>query len=185
MNRAVASLMLVSPLFAACDEPSPTFVHDASCDEGAELTIGRCVDEARSPCTGAEAISGAFFDPMPVGGEIAPVIGPQGAAMFALAVRATDIAPGDPDSPFSTDNPILEIELIDAASGEHFTSYRGRSGFRAVDSMAGTFEHPQVFVVVDHSISSLWGERFWLDARLTDNVGELRCGSAEILAPDG
>ena len=154
------------------------------CRAEAALDIGRCVDGAGTPCTGGEATADAFFDPLPADGTLAPVIGPQGAAMFALAVRASGIAPGDPAEAFSSDNPILEIDLLDETASELVATYRGRSGMRVTADMADTFEHPQVFVVVDHSISTLRGDRLQVEAVLTDTDGALRCGSAELFAPE-
>lgn len=147
------------------------------CQTASTLSFGRCVDGDGVPCTGGEATTAAFFEALPPDGALIPVIGPQGSAMFALAVRAPGIQPGDAESVFSSDNPILEVDLLDEAGSEVVAAYRGRSGFRTVATAPDTFENAQVFVIVDHSTSSFRGQRLRVDALVTDSAGEHRCGS--------
>ena len=104
--------------------------------------------------------------------------------MFALAARASGIAPGDPSSVFAPENPILSLELSDETEGGALASYRGRAGFRA-SAEPDTFENPQVFAIVDHPASTLVGHTIRIDAVLTDSLGTSRCGSLAIRAGGG
>ncbi|RLB50611.1 MAG: hypothetical protein DRJ42_18470 [Deltaproteobacteria bacterium] len=194
----VLSLLTGLLLSAACDGGSSSSVDGGggtsvlggnldpavleACRDAAGLSFGRCIDDVGAPCTGGEVGTAAFFEAFSADAQLTPVIGPQGSAMFALSVRVSGIDPGDPEAVFSPDNPVLEIDLLDETGTEVVAAYRGRSGFRAVDGMDGTHENTQVFVIVDHSISTIRGEHLRLDALLTDSAMEHRCGSLAFQA---
>ena len=164
-------------------DASPPIREDAApppqCDVSPPLELGRCVDEAGGGCDGGEEL--ALFAPLEDGASIAPVIGPQSSTMFALAIRASGVAPGDPDVAFSSSNPELDL-LLAEEGGHEVARYRGRSGLRAVDGVEDTFENPQVFVVVDERPSSLRGQTFTVSAVLRDVMGEVGCGTLRFVA---
>ena len=153
-----------------------------ACRRDAELEIGRCATVDGAPCSGSEAGAEAVFTAMPPEGGVAPVVGPQGSTMFALAVRAEGIEPGDPDAAFSVDNPVLELELLAEGGGRLVSTYRGRGGFRPSAGAPARFENALIFVIVDEPSAALREHRFEVRALLRDSAGTLRCGATQIFA---
>lgn len=138
------------------------------------LEIGRCVLEGGALCTGSE--TEATFAPLD--GPITPVVGPQGATMFPLAVRTRGVSPGDPTRPFASENPELELLLFDV-HGDQLATLRSRAGMREVGD---ELETSSLYLIVDERPAALIGEDFVVVAHLVD-VDELeRCGEAVLLA---
>jgi hypothetical protein len=164
---------------AATDDAQVSVSRDASLPvrdaAGCEpLTIGRCVLEDGALCTGAE--TEATFAPLD--GPISPVIGPQGATMFPLAVRTRGISPGDPTRPFASENPELELLLFDV-HGDPIATLRSRAGMREVGD---ELESSSLYLIVDERPFALIGEDFVVVAHLVDVEERERCGEAVLLA---
>lgn len=166
----------------APDAGAPADAATMSCDDAGPLSLGRCVTDEGATCDGREAT--ARFAPMPEDGILEPVVGPQASTMFALAARAVDITPGDPERPFAPENPTIEIALLDE-SGAAIALYRGRAAFDAVAGMEGTFESPRLYVIVDEPPSRLNGHHLAVDARLRDADGRVRCGTLAFVSGGG
>jgi hypothetical protein len=139
------------------------------------LELGRCVLESGAPCTGALG-EVRRFDPLPDGGEVAIVSGPQGSAMLVFSARTTDIVPGDPADPVAPSNPLIEIVV--ARDGHELAVYRGKVGF--ADDGAARLVAVGLFVITDGF--DLAGAALVAHGRLTDAAGAGRCGEVAFVA---
>ena len=144
------------------------------------LELGRCRTATGTVCVG-DIDEDAVFFPMAGGDPISMVTGPQGASMFVMAARAEGIFPGNPAMPYGSDNPLVEI-IVTNAMDEEIGFFRSRAAFEAAAGMPGTFEHAQLFVVVDAVGSRLAGQTLMARAELTDRDGVMRCGGLTFLA---
>jgi hypothetical protein len=138
------------------------------------LEIGRCVLESGALCTGSE--TEATFAPLD--GPITPVVGPQGATMFPLAIRTRGVSPGDPTRPFASENPELELLLFDV-HGDQLATLRSRAGLRAIGD---ELEASSLYLIVDERPTALIGEDFVVMGHLVDAEERERCGEVVLLA---
>lgn len=180
------SWLMILLSLAACEAPSshadggPHAVDvTVLCADALPLDLGRCVSIDGVPCTGAELDS--VFGEMPPDGMVVPTTGPQGSQMLALAIRASGIVPGDPTSPASRDNPVVDLQLYDE-SGAELARLGVRSGFSASADLTDTYESAQLFVIVD-GVGSIGGQDLIADAQLVDSAGNVRCGTLHFRTP--
>jgi len=150
------------------------------CNAAPALELGRCVDSNGEPCSGA---GDGEFASLPESGELTMVVGPQGATMFVIAVRAREIDPGDPTVGYSEDNPRVRVIVRDELD-EEIAFYDGHVGFAEdpdADS-SGTYVVPDLFVVVDVVATAMEGQSLHASATLTDSEGRERCGELDFIA---
>jgi len=190
MTRALIALSL---LLGSCDpapppetEPPPPppgldgGLEAVDCATAILVELGRCVGADGAPCDGTEPRP--RWDAMPAAGVLAPLVGPQGATMFALAARAQGIEPGDLDRPASRANPVVSLALLDDG-GDELSRLSSRSPFAPSEGLADTWESAQLFVVVDHLPRELRGRSLRAEATLADRDGRLGCGSLRFSTP--
>lgn len=184
MRWTLLSVFFLTACEGAASTPPPLGVDGGSepidCTTAGELELGRCVGADGAPCDGTEATP--RWDVMPTDGRLAPLVGPQGSTMFALAARARGIDPGDPERPASRDNPVVTLAIDDEA-GEEVARLGSRSPLAPSPGLPGTFETAQLFVVVDHLASALAGRQLRAEATIVDRFGEAACGSLTFSTP--
>lgn len=187
------ALVALSFMLAACDpgagpetEPPPPpgldgGVDAVDCARAISVELGRCVGADGAPCDGTELAP--RWDAMPADGILAPLVGPQGSTMFALAARARGIDPGDADRPASRGNPVVSLAVFDE-TGHEVARLGSRSPFSPSAGLDDTWETAQLFVVVDHLASELRGRALRAEATLSDREGNLGCGSLRFSTPE-
>ena len=186
MNKLILG---VFTFLLACGGTEPVAVPPApadvtqplACNGPPEMALGRCVRTLDGvPCNGTfdEARS---FVAMADGEDLTMVVGPQGATMFVLAARVFNIAPGDPQRPWDSANPIVQMTLDDDR-GHELTQYRSRAGFIADPETPGMVFNAGLFVIVDEVATRMVDQRLSLEAALVDSGGQQRCGTIEFVA---
>jgi hypothetical protein len=121
------------------------------------------------------------FASMSKGDPLSMVVGPQGATMFVMAMRATGIDPGDPERPISRDNPLLDVVVTDM-EGTEAAHYRGIHFLYPDPGEEDWFVKAGIYVIVDERPTALSGHMLTADAVLTDRHGVERCGQLTFLA---
>jgi len=151
---------------------------NTDCLASPTLTIGGCqLLGTTEPCTGV-AGEQVEFVPIPSGGSISMIIGPQGLTMFVLGIRTSGIYPGDPTDVVSQDNPSIDITLL--GDGGEMGMYRARTPFSVVnDPMV---EANGLFVVVEGQPSDFDGLAVTAYANVVDKDGVTRCGGLQFVA---
>lgn len=175
--RVIAAALTVA--LAACAGPGAAPIdappRDAPppCD-AQSLTIGRCVTDTGTACTGALGEVRRFEAPA-AGADVPLVVGPQGAAMLIFAVATTGIVAGDPADPTAAANP--QLELVVARAGAELALYRGRMGF---SDQGGQQVAAGLFAIVEDT--GLDGVALTAHAQVTDQLGAQRCGDWSFVA---
>ena len=149
----------------------------ASCGSVARMEIGHCVLDAGGDCIGA-ATETYHFAGLSNGDGMRMVIGPQGSTMLVFLVRADGIDPGPLDVERDSSHPLVQVGLYDSAAREQLSVFRSRVGFTE-DS--GSYASRQLWVVVDALGSALEGRTISAVANLTDQNGEARCGTVNVV----
>lgn len=145
------------------------------------LELGACeLASTGDPCTGDSGEEGVYAL-RDAGDDMHLVTGPQGASMIVFAARAMDIEPGDPESPYSTDNPLVEIRLFDVDTDDEMALLRSRAAFVAEPGTPGLYQNLSLFVVME-GIVGLDGMDLRAEATLQDNQGRRREGSLPFVA---
>lgn len=116
------------------------------------------------------------------GDEVRLMVGPQGALMLVLAVRTSDMDPGEPDSPGSPENPEIDLRLYHAGGAEEVGRYRGRPSFTSEED-GFTVTAVGLFVVLEFG-SNLEGRPLDAMVEIVDRRGEFRWGGV-LLIPAG
>lgn len=176
--RLAACCVFVASL--ACGEPSdgdepPLDESDAAvaaCEP--TLKLGYCIDQATGePCLDFQAENRQFVPLGPT--EVVPaIVGPQGAEMYVLAVRAVGIDPGTIEDPPRAN----VVVYFDGEERGRFTSF---PAFFPDDDAPGAMVAPQLFTVV-FMAAELEGETLSADG-IVENPGEGRefCGDATFV----
>lgn len=160
------------------DAHPPSTDANADCLASPTLTIGGCqLLGTTEPCTGV-AGEQVEFVPIPDGGSIKMVIGPQGLTMFILGIRTSGIDPGDPSNVISQDNPSIDISLL--GNGGEMGRYRARTPFSVANDPL--VEANGLFVVVEGQPSDFDGFAVSAYANVVDKNGVTRCGGLQFVA---
>ena len=150
----------------------------SDCGDTPSMDLGRCEVTSGDDCTGADGEVNHFV-PLSSGDSMRMVVGPQGSTMLVFMARAEGIDPGDPATPRDSGNPLVQVALLDASSGDQLTFYRSRMGF---EESGGQYVSGQLWVVVDALASSLDGRSLVALAEVRDSAGAERCARVRVVA---
>lgn len=140
----------------------------------ANLTMGWCRDKATNmPCTGLDT----DIEMVPMGGgeALMPVIGPQGSAMWVLALETTGIFPGDG----GLQNPTVRL-LVRNGSGDEVASYQNNPDF--IPSTGGAVIAPSLYVVLYYPPEDLANQTLTARAEIRDRDSVYRCAELDFQA---
>ena len=158
------------------DDDAPGDDPDAAppaCSPTAE--IGHCIDQATGePCLEFDAAVRNFI-PLGQGTVVQPIIGPQAAEMYVLAIRGLGIDPGTIEDPPRTD----VVVLFAGEERGRFTSF---PDFFPDPTSTGTMVAPQLFTVVFEA-AALDGESVTVLGRVTNpgDDGEEFCAETTFV----
>ncbi len=146
-----------------------------------DIEIGRCgLADTLDECAGIEGEEHVFV-PLESGDPVAIITGFQGARMFALAARTSGIEPGDPSTPPTDADPLVDA----AVRRTEFSTvgrYRGWMAFVEDPEDATRHMNLEIYVLLESENPVETGQELVAEVRIADANGTQRCGTSTFTA---